>query len=260
MRMGLYRNIAGVNDPEGMGLTLLSPTYATFTPTLTTLSPTSASDFRDLLDTKLATTAEIQAQLWAKKNERYDYLLSHSFEEVTQAGYYVTTDNGSIFQWTDPSHTTSVAVLPIQDIQEIENERGTAGALLLHMQEPAIAKDTAGYGGGGSASGGSTTQYSDPIGPVQDLPPVIADGSGGVKFEYTGPISTLPSVTTPTTTTTSTTTTPTPTTTKNNIVPLVAIGGLLAVALAGDRILGTRSRLVFVGGVGALFYLMAKRG
>lgn len=257
--MGLYRNIAGVNEPDSMGLSLLSPTYATFTPTITTLSPTSAADFRDLLDTKLQTSADIQAQIWAKKNADYDYLMGHTFDEVTAEGYYVTTDNGSIFKWTDKAAGNSVAFLVIQDIQDIENARGTAGALLLHMQEPALAKDTAGFAGGGSTSTGATQMYSDPIQTVQDLPPVITDGSGGVTFEYTGPNTALQNATASTTTTTTTTQTPT-TATKNNIVPLIAVGGLLAIALAGDRVLGGRSKLVFVGGVGALFYIMAKRG
>lgn len=258
--MALYRNIAGVNSPGAVGLTL-------FTPTTVELSPTSATDFRNLLDTKLQTSEEIYAQIWAATNAKYDWLLSHSLAEVTAAGYYVTEDNGSIFQWTDAAHTTSVAYLPIQDIQEVENARGTAGTLLLHLQQPALAKDTAGYAGGASASwaeanpySGTGDVYSTPIPEVQDLPPVISDGAGGVTFEYTGPMA-IPTGTTPTTTTTTTTTTPNTTATavKSNIAPLVALTALVAVAIGGDAITGRRTNLIFAGGVGALFYLMAKR-
>ncbi len=256
--MALYRNIAGVNGSGAVGLTLLSPTYATFTPTITDLSPTSATDFRNLLDTKLQTTADIQAQIWAAKNDKYDYLLNHSFEQITNEGYYVTTDNGSIFKWTDKAAGDSVAYLAIQDIQDIENARGTAGTLLLHMQQPALAKDTAGFVGGGSTSTGAVTQYSDPIPAVQDLPPVTTGENGEPVLEYTGP-STI-NINPTTTTTTPTTTTATPAAAvKNNIAPLVALGGLVAVALAGDRLTGRRTNLLFAGGVGAFFYFMAKR-
>lgn len=249
--MALYRNIAGVNG-GAMGLTLLSPQYVE-------LSPTSATDFRNLLDTKLQTSADIQAQIWAAKNDKYDYLLNHSYDQVTAEGYYVTTDNGSIFKWTDKAAGDSVVYLAIQDIQDIENARGTAGTLLLHMQQPALAKDTAGFVGGGSTSTGAVTQYSDPIPAVQDLPPVTVGEDGEPVLEYTGP-STINLPGTTTTTTTSTTTTATPAAAvKNNIAPLVALGGLVAIALAGDAVTGRRTNLLFAGGVGAFFYFMAKR-
>lgn len=257
--MALYRNIAGVNGSGAVGLSLLAPTYAQFTPAVVDLSPTSAEDFRDLLDTKLQTSADIQAQIWAAKNDKYDYLLNHSFDQVTNEGYYVTTDNGSIFKWTDKAAGNSIAYLGIADIQDIENARGTAGALLLHMQQPALAKDTAGFVGGGSSSTGATIKYSNPIQEVQDLPPVTTDSTGEVVLEYTGP-SIYNSTPTTTTTTTPTTTTTTPAAAvKSNLAPLVALGGLVAVALGGDALTGRRTNILFAGGVGALLYFMAKR-
>lgn len=260
--MALYRNIAGFNGSDAVGLTLLSPVTlgpSTLGPSLNPFNPTSDTAFRDLLDTKLENTVEAQARLWALKNDRYDYLLSHSLQELTQAGYYVTTDNGSIFQWTDADHYTSIAYLPISDIQDVENARDTAGTLLLHMQQPALAKDTAGFVGGGSTTTGAITQYSDPIPAVQDLPPVTTGSDGETVLEYTGP-STINTTPTTTTTTTPTTTTATPAAAvKNNIAPLVALGGLVAVALAGDTFTGRRANLLFAGGLGAFFYFMAKR-
>lgn len=271
--MALYRNIAGVNGSGAVGLTLLSPTMATLKPI--DLSPTAAQDFRDLIDLKLSNSAEIQAQAWALKNERYDYLLSHSFEEVTAAGYFVTLDTGSIFKHTDTAPNTifntgsgdyAIAYLALMDIQDIENERGNAGTLLMHMREPAIAKNTAGYIGGGSFTFGSAL-YTEPIPEVRDLPPVHLGSDGIAAFEYSGPSTVVPTGNTNTTTTTTTTTATTPNTTtaipaaavKNNIAPLVALGGLVAVALAGDSLTGRRTNLLFAGGVGAFFYFMAKR-
>lgn len=244
--MALYRNIAGfIDEGQQLGLTLLIPPTAVLQNTSGTLLPGPGGfPFPN------------PADIAAAKAAKYDYLLSHSLDELTAAGYYVTTDNGSVFQWTDAAHNTSTAYLPLQDIQEIENSRGTAGALLLHLQQPAIAKDTAGYAGGGSSTGGSVTQYSDPIPDVQDLPPVKTNQNGEAVFEYTGPSTAIPG---------GSTTTPTKTTTapaaavKNNIAPLVALGGLVAVALAGDRLAGRRTNVLFVGGIGAFFYFMAKR-
>jgi hypothetical protein len=127
------------------------------------------------------------------------------------------------------------------------------------MQEPALAKDTAGFVGGGSSSTGAVTQYSDPIQEVQDLPPVKTDSTGEVVLEYTGPSIYNPGTTTPTTTTPTTTTNTPATAVKSNIAPLVALGGLVAVALGGDALTGRRTNILFAGGVGAFLYFMAKR-
>ncbi len=178
---------------------------------------------------------------------RYDWLLSHPYTDIVAAGYYVTTDSGSIFQYTDASHTASGAYLGIDWIQKIENERGTAGALLLHMQEPALAKDTAGYQGGSSASfyeqagvDPATQTVTDPIPAVQTLPAVQTAAPATA------------------TTTTTQTTTAFPVTT-NNFLPLALIAGLAVVAVVGDSLLHNRRKLVYVGGVGALVYLIAKK-
>lgn len=258
--MALYRNIAGVNNHgQQMGLTVLAPTLldrSTLFPPITEVLPGTYDLSTRLTDPEFyAAERERMAQALADATAaKYDWLLSHTLAEVTAAGYYVTADNGSVFKWTDPEHTTSTAYLALQDIQNIENARGTAGTLLLHLQQPALAKDTAGYAGGGSATWGSTSTYSDPIPQVQDLPPVQA-GPDGVEFEYSGPSTVIP----PTTSTPTTTTTTTATAVKSNLAPLVALGGLVAVAIAGESLTGRKTNILFAGGVGALFYLMVKR-
>jgi hypothetical protein len=241
--MGLYRNIAGFQNSERVGLI-----------NFTNLQPGSVTNLiRDPID-----TAAIDAAYYTEMQSRYDWLLSHSINEVLAAGYYVTLDNGSIFHWTDDGHTTSIAYLPLQDIQRIENDRGTAGTLLLHMNEPALAKDTAGYAGGSSSTfSGQPPTDSTPILQVQTLPPVSTDPTGTVFYD--------PGTVSPTTTTTTTPTASTPlpsdmaTAIKNNLLPLAIIAGLVVVAVGGDDLLHRRSRVVFLGGVGALFFMMAKK-
>lgn len=266
--MALYRNIAGAND-DRIGLTLYQ------SPTLT-VQPTGSSYLLDQMRDREAWQQQMeatQATYEATQNSRYDWLMSHSYSEITAAGYYVEM-GGSIFQWTDGSLNSSTVYLSLDWIQKIENERGTAGALLLHMQEPALAKDTAGYAGGSSAtwyeSGGvdpTTEIVTIPISEVQTLPPVVTNPDGSVTFDNELPSNGFPAPTTtaPTTTTIPTTTTTTPTSLpvdpatalKNNLLPLAAIAGVLFVAVAGDEL--PRKNLFFLGGVGALFFFMAKK-
>ncbi len=247
--MGLYRNIAGFLDNGQVGMSLFD------TPTLTfnlidsgdSLLPSPFSDPVAYQEQQQDMTAAYETEM----RSRYDYLLTTSLPELTAAGYYVTTDNGSIFQWTDKAAGNSISYLSLDWIQNIENARGTAGALLLHMQQPALAKDTAGYEGGTSGTWYSdngvdpTTQVvTDPIPAVQTLPPVQTTN-------------TTPD--TPSTTTTTPQTVPTAAVLTNNFLPLALIAGLGVVAVAGDRLLHERRKVVFAGGVAALFYLMAKR-
>lgn len=248
--MALYRNIAGfVDNGEAIGLTLIQ---------LPTTFPT-ISDLRDPIQHQLD-WEQIHAQQWASKNEKYDWLLSHTPYEVQQAGYYVTPDNGSIFVWTDTVNQISQAYLPIQDIQEIENARGTAGALLMHLREPILAKDTAGYAGGGSASGGSTTQYSDPIPEVKAIPdPELPDGAVPFEPEIPIPIPTGGGSTTTTTPTTTNTSAPASTTQKTDWLPLLATGAVVFTILAGGKVFKKRRKLVFLGGLGAMYYLYSKQ-
>lgn len=282
--MALYRNIAGIPDNRAVGLSILqAPTTTTFTSSafnpITSSIPISS--FPSIADNWAAWQAErdrISAQIAAEKRAKYDWLMSHTYEEITAAGYYVAPDNGSIFQWTDAAHTTSRAWLPLQDFQEIENERGTAGALMLHMMEPALAKDTAGYQGGASGTWYSdngiadptTQQVVDPITEVEILPPVTTTGDGTVQFQepaYGGlptnglPTPTTPTTTNPTTTTPPTTSTPLPvdraTALKNNLFPLAVMAGVVAVAIIGEDL--PRRKLIVLGGIGTLFYLMAKK-
>ena len=229
--MGLYRNIAGFLDPS-----LIVTPGSTATLPIPFGDPVAWQQQRD--DAAAAYRAEMIA--------RYDWLLAHPLSEVTAAGYYVTPDNGGIFKWTDAAHTTSVSHLSLDWIQQIENERGTAGTLLMHLQQPELAKDTAGYEGGSSGtfyeeSGADPTthQVTNPITEVENLPPI--NGSNGIPTHVpaTAPInlSTL----------------------KENILPLAVLAGTLIVAIAGETLIPQRSRIVFLGGVGALFYLMAKK-
>lgn len=241
--MALYRNIAGIPADNGrMGSSLTNPGGAL----------TLVRDPAEMAEYESSYAAEMQG--------RYDWLLSHSYNEVIEAGYYVTSDNGSIFKWTDQAAGNSVAYLPLDWIQEIENGNGTAGTLLLHMQEPALAKDTAGYGGGSSGTfSGQPPTESDPIIAVQVLPPVSTDSTGTVFYDP-GTVSDIYPTTTTTTTTTST---PLPVDTatalKTNWLPLAVLAGVLVVAVGGDDLVRRHSRLVLLGGVGALFYLIAKK-
>lgn len=264
--MALYRNIAGFKDPYSyeyqepvIGSSFLQPLPGTtvVSPSL----PNSLTDPAAWQQQREQQAANFEAEL----NKRYDWLMGHTYAEIKAAGYYVTLDNGSIFQWTDAGHTTSTSYLSIDWIQQIENSRGTAGALLLHMQEPAIAKDTAGYEGGGSSSwyqdngvtDPTTQQVSDPIAPIQSLPPVISTGDG-VQFQQDGSIPTGSNggsgqpVQQPVVTINKSTI-------YANILPIAVLAGLGAIALAGEDIAGRKKNIFFIGGVGALFYLMVKK-
>lgn len=144
-----------------------------------------------------------QEQQQTDLNNRYDFLLNTDVATLNAQGYFVTTDNGSVFKGTPDS---AVAYLPIQDIQNIENIRRTPGALLLHLQQMALAKDTAGHSGGATTTDSGQAPPVDPIPEVQSLPPVVKTDSGTVVFADSGetvpltpaPASTGPSDTTPT--------------------------------------------------------------
>lgn len=246
--MGLYRNIGGFLDKgRSVGLSLYSA------PSLTLLEPPTTSVLPSPFSDPVAYQEQQQAAqdaYYAEMQARYDWLMSHTLNEVKAAGYYVDQSDGSIFQWQDPTHTTSVAYLPLGDIQRIENAAGTAGALLLHLQEPALAIDTAGYSGGSSA-----TFYQD-----AGVDPSTQVTSYPVTTTTTPATSTTA---TPTTTQAATPPIPLPTdlttTLKNNVVPLATLAALTFVAIEGDNVLGRRRKVAFVGGLGLLFYLMAKK-
>lgn len=259
--MGLYRNVAGVSDGRSVGLSSI------FREPIQTVEVIDISYLPDIFGDpaiRQQQQAEIQAAYDKEMYGRYDWLMSQTYATLTAAGFYVTQYPVAIFQ-NDQSY------LSLDYIQKIENERGTAGALILHMQEPAIAKDTAGYEGGTSGSwlqdqgveDPTVYQETEPIPQIETLPPVISSEDGSVTFE-------VPNFPTPTTTQTATPTTTTPTTStplptdrntaiRNNMVPLAVLAGLVVVAIAGDELLHERRKLVFLGGMGALFYLMAKK-
>ena len=71
-----------------------------------------------------------------------------------------------------------------------------------------------------------------------------------------------PTVALPTTTQTTTTPQILPadykTALKNNAIPLLALAGLLLIAVKGDDLLGNKRKLVYMGGLGLLYYTIAK--
>lgn len=136
-----------------------------------TISDTSGGvNIKDFKETGINITNYDSNTYWANQVQKYDYAMSKSADELKAEGIVVTLDNGSIFK-------NNKAWLPIQDIQKIENERGTPGALLIHMREPSIAKETAGYEGGSSATTGGT-QVTTPIPEVQTITSVTEATSG----------------------------------------------------------------------------------
>lgn len=241
----------------GGALTITNPSTVTILPPGTTWGSgqTVQQMFQPIQDAFAALDQEY--------HNRYNYLLSTSPYDLTQAGYYVS-DDGYVWLWTDAAHTKSTVYLQLDTIQGIENAAGTAGALFMHMGLPLIAKDTAGYGGGTRASTGATTMYSTPIPEVQAIP--TQPTGPNVIQDYTPPASNIPPPTTQSGGTTTTTTPPTttppgetpPQTTapstagqSSNLLGLVGLG-LAALAVARDR------KLLLAGGLGLLYYSISK--
>ena len=256
--MALYRNVAGI-DPNnrvgytlsdlqsttGGGLILSQPTVVEILPPGTTWGSGTT------LQTAMQPIQDAFAALAAAKQGYYNYLLATSPYDLAQAGYYVS-DDGSVFKWTDATHTSSVVYLALQDIQDIENAAGTAGTLFMHMGLPVLAKDTAGYAGGGRASQGATTMYSTPIADVLAIP---ATPTGpNVIQDYNPPQTTVPvisPVSTPETGVPSSSAPSTSALVSGNTLGVVALG-LAAIAMARSK------KLLFVGGLGLLYFSMSK--
>lgn len=181
----------------------------------------------------------------------YDMLLSMSAFDFARNGYIIV--GGSIFQ-------SGKIVLALQDIQRIENERGTAGTLFMHLGEPVLAKDTAGYCCGSMRSQGATTLYSIPIAEVLAIPDPPLPG-GNVISDYNPPTPPNTTVTPipPTNNTPVTTPSTTPAATRPaTTLPLLTVAGLALVAVAGVQILKKKTGLVFAGGLGLLYLQMKK--
>lgn len=113
----------------------------------------------------------------AEMKAKYDHALNTPNESLAAEKIFVlTTGDGSLFQGTPEN---GIAWLPLSWIQQIENERGTPGALLLKMNEPAMAKNTAGYEGGSTSihyetGGAAQPPAVTPLPEVQTLPPVTS--------------------------------------------------------------------------------------
>lgn len=275
--MALYRNIAGFNPDQQIGLTL-SALNLTATPTADSAPSTggglvlSQPSVVQILPpgTTWGLTSSWQQEnqqiqdaihaLEAAKQGYYNYLLTTSIFDLTQAGYYVNMDTGDIYKYTDAGHTQTVVYLALQDIQDIENTAGTAGALFMHMGLPVLAKDTAGYAGGGRASQGATTMYSTPIAEVLALP--TPPTGPNVINDYNPPQPVTP-VISPVSTSSGDSTAPTgsgvPT---SSAIPTSALVsgstlGVLALGLAAIAVARSK-KLLFVGGLGLLYYSMSK--
>jgi hypothetical protein len=102
----------------------------------------------------------------------------------------------------------------------------------------------------------SPTDIKETI-PIDLLPPLVPIGP-------TTPIDTVlppifkPTTDTPTTPTTSVLPLDVTTALKNNLLPLLALAGLVVVAVKGEDLLHSKRKLVYVGGVGLLYYILAK--
>lgn len=137
------------------------------------------SDGPTIIDLQRDTEA-IASQYETEMRNRYAYLMSKPAADLKAENYYVDA-GGSIFKGTWEYATV---YLSLDWIQKIENEAGNPGALLIHMQAPAIAKDTAGYEGGSSGTFNGQPPVVSPIPEVQVLPPVVKDSNTGtVTFE-----------------------------------------------------------------------------
>lgn len=279
--MALYRNIAGFDPYAGdqVGLTLLQPTL--LTPTQFDQWASTKPTIQDLQQQfqEIHAAADALQATWPAV---YDGFMQMSLYDFTSQGYYVDSD-GSIFQW-DPTHTTAHVRLALQDLQQVENDRGTAGALLMHLNQPIIAKDTAGYQAGGSYSFGSTL-VSTPIASVQALPYVSKtiptqdivtsySGSSNVTTNIpTGGTDTVAPVdpvvqlpigqqstgsTEPTTTTTPGSTPPAQSA-KVDWLPMLTIGGLFYTMFRGEKVFKNKRKLAFIGGLGWLYYELSKK-
>lgn len=230
--MGLYRQIAGSNLGA---IQLLQPLITTI-PTQP-ISQTAPS-LQPVIDLDQA-----QADYNTEINSKYDYIMSHSVSEITAGGIFVGPD-GSLFIG-DPSTQSGVAWLVLYSIQDIENARGTPGALLTHMQEPILAADTAGYQGGGSASAGSppvipTVPDVTTTQPVSDTPVAVTPAT---------PLP-VPSTQIPTITTTSS---------KTDWGTVLTVGGLIFLMVKGEPLLGKNRKIALIGGVALLYYHLNKK-
>lgn len=240
--MSLYRNIAGF---KRMGAFLPAPTTATIT------SPVL---LQPLIDVDAATTS-----YYTEQTARYDHAMSESPSQLRAEGIFMIPNDPTL--WIgDPATGSGRAWLPIQDTQYIENLRNTAGALMLHMQQVELAQDTAGYEGGGSASGGSA-QVTDPLPQVQTTMPVVEPtiqvtpiATPSEPTQPTQPISTIPLIDTPISTPAITPVAPGTV----NYWPLVTTAGILMTAF-GVGFIKKRRKLILLAGIGTLYYQLSKK-
>jgi hypothetical protein len=217
--------------------------------------PTGTGVTRDQIEENAQAIRDAAAAIQAGMAVTYDMLLNMSIFDFTRNGYIIV--GGSIFQ-------SGKIVLALQDIQRIENERGTAGTLFMHLGEPVLAKDTAGYCCGNMRSQGAYTLYSTPIPEVLAIPDPPPPG-GNVISDYNPPAppnTTVtpipPAATTPTGTPATTPTTTPATATPGTVLPLLTVAGLAIVAVAGVQLLKKKTGLVFAGGLGLLYFQLKK--
>ncbi len=128
----------------------------------------------------------------------------------------------------------------------------------MHMQQVALAQDTAGFQGGGSSTGGSA-QVTTPIPSVPPLPeggysdvtPISPGGNPPTGTPSTAP--TIPKY--PPATTTSTTTGGS----LGDLLPLLTIGGLVITMIGGESIFKEHRKVAYLVGLGALYYELSRK-
>lgn len=268
--MGLYRNIAGLNPynqvglllnlkdaftppitqpPTGGGLTIQDPSTVTILPAGTQWSGSNTTLQQSTQYIRNAFDA-----LEAEMNNRYNALLANTPQYISSINIKIDSSTDNIIQCDSEGNNCSV-FLELQYVQSIENAAGTAGTLFMHMGLPIIAKDTAGYAGGGRASQGATSMYSTPIAEVLAIP-ATPTGSNVIQ-DYNPPQQSVPGApstgggdvaTTPGTTLNPSVTTPAA---SNKTLSYVALG-IAAIGVARSR------KLLLVGGLGLLYYSMSK--
>jgi hypothetical protein len=187
----------GSGTPKVNNLTIERMPIATFEfPPAGAGDTTQGLNITDIAAQKAATAAAYEAE----QNKRYDYLMSTPIDDLRAAGYFVAKDTdyaantGGIWRpVTDAEKATllvsadAIPFLTISWIQLIENQRGKAGALLMKFNEPAIAKNTAGYEPGVTSTS-NQTPVTTPIPAVENLPPVTVDN--GVPVFTSDPLDT----------------------------------------------------------------------
>lgn len=175
---------------------------------------------------------------------RYDYLLRTPLTELNRLYIFMldTGDGktpGDVIKWNELTGS-EVEFLYRLDIIDIENERGTQGKLRQHFGLPFF------YTSGGGAV---AEDYTPVVVTVTPEVPAIIDNNGVVVPQSVDDQISEPPLPPPIS----------ETVTSNNILPIALTIGVASIAVFGDRIFKKRKKILFLGGVAALFYFMVKK-